>query len=202
LIYFISRDDTYVVSSVFTCLMIIGGFAAGVRILLENNRQDTIFWKIRKIPEKCQKIIFYQKTPEARRRRREEPGAASRTGGVAWPLAAPTLCEGALAHSRSRPFAYFIVPENLSQGGLRERHTASTGRKTPEREKLSGRQKSAREIPSRRGEIVTIVITIGLDFIGIIISITSTFISTITMPSRYNIVSWILLYSLGKLSRC
>jgi hypothetical protein len=54
--------------------MIIGGFAAGVRILLEKNRQDTIFRKIRKIPEKYQKILFYQKTPEARRRSREEPG--------------------------------------------------------------------------------------------------------------------------------
>jgi hypothetical protein len=32
--------------------MIIGGFAAGVRILLKKDRQDTIFWKIRKIPEK------------------------------------------------------------------------------------------------------------------------------------------------------
>jgi hypothetical protein len=74
LIYFIFRDDTYVVSSVFTCLMIVGGFAAGVRILLEKDRQDTIFWKIRKIPKKYQKIIFSQKTQEARRRRREEPG--------------------------------------------------------------------------------------------------------------------------------
>jgi hypothetical protein len=73
LIYFIFRDDTYVVYSVFTCLMIIGGFAAGVRILLEKDRQDTIFRKIRKIPEKYQKIIFYQKTPEARRRSREGP---------------------------------------------------------------------------------------------------------------------------------
>jgi hypothetical protein len=54
--------------------MIIGGFAAGVRILLEKDRQDTIFRKIRKILEKYQKILFYQKTPEARRRRREEPG--------------------------------------------------------------------------------------------------------------------------------
>jgi hypothetical protein len=54
--------------------MIIGGFAAGVRILLEKDRQDTIFRKIRKIPEKYQKILFYQKTPESRRRRREEPG--------------------------------------------------------------------------------------------------------------------------------
>jgi hypothetical protein len=62
--------------------MIIGGFAARVRILLEKDRQDTIFWRIRKIPEKYQKILFYKKTPEARRRRREEPGAASCTGGA------------------------------------------------------------------------------------------------------------------------
>jgi hypothetical protein len=34
LMYFIFRDDTYVVSYVFTCLMIIGGFTAGARILL------------------------------------------------------------------------------------------------------------------------------------------------------------------------
>jgi hypothetical protein len=54
--------------------MIIRGFAAGVRILLDKDRQDTIFRKIRKIPEKYQKIIFYQKTPKARRRSREVPG--------------------------------------------------------------------------------------------------------------------------------
>jgi hypothetical protein len=76
LIYFIFRYDTYVISSVFACLMIIGGFAAGVRILLEKDHQDTIFWKIRKISKKYQKIIFYQKTLEARRRRREEPGGS------------------------------------------------------------------------------------------------------------------------------
>jgi hypothetical protein len=65
-----------------------------------------------------------------------------------------------------------------------------------EREKLSGREKSAGEIPSRRGEIVAIVITIALDFIGIIITIIiiiiiiiiSTFIFTITTPSRCNIL--------------
>jgi hypothetical protein len=166
--------------------MIIGGFAAGVRILLEKDRQDTIFWKIRKIPEKYQKIIFYQKTPEARGGRREEPGGSltHRGRGLA-------LCEGTLAHFWSRPFAYFIVPENLSQEGGSELDTAaSVGRKTPKREKLSGRQKSAGEIPSRRGEIIAIVITITPDFIGIIIiSITSTFISTITTPSRCNILS-------------
>jgi hypothetical protein len=73
LIYFIFRDDTYIVSSIFTYLMIIGGFAAGVRILLEKDRQDTILQKIRKIPEKYQEIICYQKTPEARRRSRDGP---------------------------------------------------------------------------------------------------------------------------------
>jgi hypothetical protein len=28
----------------------------------------------------------------------------------------PALCEGTLAYFWSRPFAYFIVPKNLSQG--------------------------------------------------------------------------------------
>jgi hypothetical protein len=49
--------------------MIVGGFAAGVRILLEKDHQDTIFWKIGKILEKYQKIIFCRKSQEARRRR-------------------------------------------------------------------------------------------------------------------------------------
>jgi hypothetical protein len=59
-----------------------------------------------------------------------------------------------------------------------------------EREKLSDRQKSAGQILSRRGEIIAIIITITLDFIGIIIIIirTSTFIFTITTPSRCNIL--------------
>jgi hypothetical protein len=61
------------------------------------------------------------------------------------------------------------------------------GRKTHRERKLSGRQKSAREIPSWRGEIIAIIITIELGFIGIII-ITSTFNIFITTPSRYNIL--------------
>jgi hypothetical protein len=74
LIYFIFRYDTYVISFIFTCLMIVGGFAAGVRILLEKRPSRDHILKIRKIPEKDQKIIFSQKTQEARRRSREEPG--------------------------------------------------------------------------------------------------------------------------------
>jgi hypothetical protein len=60
-----------------------------------------------------------------------------------------------------------------------------------EREKLSSRQKSTGEITFQRGEIVAIVITIELGCIGIIIFITiitSTFIFTITTPSRCNIL--------------
>jgi hypothetical protein len=111
---------------------------------------------------------------------------------MAQPLAAPPYGEGTLAHFCHHPFAYFIIPKNLSEGGSKIDTAASVGQKTPEREKLSGRQKSAREIPSRRGEIVAIVIIIAPDFIGTIISIiliTSTFISTITMPSCCNILS-------------
>jgi hypothetical protein len=63
--------------------------------------------------------------------------------------------------------------------------------KTHRERKLSGRQKSTEEIPSRRGEIITIVTVIELGFIGIIIIITiatSTFITVITTPSRYTIL--------------
>jgi hypothetical protein len=84
-----------------------------------------------------------------------------------------------------------VIPKNLSRGGIRDTHHRLGGAKNTEREKLSNRQKSAREIPSWRGEIVAIVITITLDFIEIIITIiiiTSTFISTITTPSRCNIL--------------
>jgi hypothetical protein len=73
LIYFIFRDDTYVVSSIFTCLMIIGGFAAGVRILLEKGPSRHHVSEDQEILEKYQKIIFCQKTEETRRRRLEEP---------------------------------------------------------------------------------------------------------------------------------
>jgi hypothetical protein len=129
---------------------------------------------------------------------------ASPPGGAAQPLATPPCGESPLAYYCHHPFAYFIVPENLSEGrGSKIDTAASAGRKTLEREKLSGRQESTGEIPSQRGEIVAIIITIAPDFIEIIIiSITSTFISTITTPSRYNILSWILLNSYGKLSRC
>ena len=91
------------------------------------------------------------------------------------------------------PRNYSEVPilsdDGGSQKGRAEKYSAAaTGRKTTEREKLSGRQKSAGEIPSRRGEIITIVAVIKLDFIGIIIiSITCTAITTISTSSRCNI---------------
>jgi hypothetical protein len=80
LIYFIFRVDTYVISFVFTCLMIFGRVTAGVRILLEEGPSRDHIFKIRKILEKYQEIIFSQKTQEARRRSREEPGGAHTPG--------------------------------------------------------------------------------------------------------------------------
>jgi hypothetical protein len=87
---------------------------------------------------------------------------------------------------------YIIFPKNLRlEGGSEIDSTASTRQKTHTERKLCDRQKFAGEIPSRRGEIVTIVISIELGLIGIIILITiiiSTFIFTITTPSRCNIL--------------
>jgi hypothetical protein len=81
LIYFTFRDDTYVVSSVFTCLMIIGEIAAGVRILLEKGPSRHDVSEDQEIPKKYQKIIFCQKTEEARRRTREGPQGGLTTRG-------------------------------------------------------------------------------------------------------------------------
>jgi hypothetical protein len=174
--------------------MIFEGFAAGVRILLKKDCQDTMFWNIRKFQKNTRKLYFTKrlKKPEGEGERSSRVG--SPTGGAGPPLATPACGESTLAHHCHRPFAYIIIPENLSQGrGASEIDSAaSAGRKTPEREKLTGRQESAGEIPSRRGEIIAIIIAIALDFIEIIITITTitnTFISTITMPSRCNILS-------------
>jgi hypothetical protein len=53
--------------------MIIGGIAAGVRILLEKGPSRHHVSEDREILEKYQKIMFHQNTEVARRRRREEP---------------------------------------------------------------------------------------------------------------------------------
>jgi hypothetical protein len=159
----------------------------------KKDRQDTMFRKIKKFQKNTKKLYFARrlKKPEGGAERSHKAG--SHTGGAGPPLAAPACCEATLAHYCHHPFTYFIIPENLSQGGSSDIDTvASAGRKTPEREKLSRRQKSAGEIPSRRGKIVDIIIIIAPDFIRIIITIiliTRTFIFTITMPSRCNILS-------------
>jgi hypothetical protein len=97
--------------------MIIGGFATGVRILLEKGPSRQHVSEDQEISEKYQKIIFRQKTEEARRRRQEEPQGGSPTGGASPPLAASAYGEATLAHYCHRPFAYIIVPKNLSEGG-------------------------------------------------------------------------------------
>jgi hypothetical protein len=87
------------------------------------------------------------------------------------------------------PLRVYLPLKNLRlRGGSQKDSTASAEHKTHTERKLSGRQKSAGEIPSRRGEIVTIITVIKLGFIGIIIIIiiiTSTFITT---PSHCNIL--------------
>jgi hypothetical protein len=192
LIYFLFRDDTYVVSSVFACLMIIGELAAGVRILLEKGPSRHHISEDQQFQENTQKFIFHQKTKVAEGESEGSSQGPTPPGGVGQPLAAPPSGVASLAHFCQRPLAYNIAPEILRpKGGSKIESAASAGQKTPREKKLSSRQQSTREIPSRRGEIVAIVIAIELGFIGIIIFITIitiTFIFTITTPSRCNIL--------------
>jgi hypothetical protein len=122
----------------------------------KKDHQDTMFWKIGKFQKNTRKLYFAKrlKKPEGGGERSHRAG--THTGGASPQLATSACCVAALAHFCHRPFAYFIVSKNLSQGGSEIDTAASAGWKTPEREKLTGRQKSAGEIPSRRGEIVTI----------------------------------------------
>jgi hypothetical protein len=97
------------------------------------------------------------------------------------------------------PLRVFDRPQKPKSrgGGLRDRHRRLCGAENTRERKALRQVESAGEIPSRRGEIVAIIIAIAPNFIGIIIIIltTSTFISIITTPSRCNILSWILLNS-------
>jgi hypothetical protein len=147
-----------------------------------------MFQKIRKFQKNTRKLYFARRLKKPEGGNERSSRVSSPPGGTGPPLAASACGEATLAYYCHRPFTYIIIPKNLNEGGGSEIDTAaSTGQKTPEREKLFGRQESAEEIPSRRGEIVAIVIIIiiiVLDFIGIIITIiltTSTFIFTITM---------------------
>jgi hypothetical protein len=79
LIYFIFRDDSYVVSSVFTCLMIIGELAVRVRILLEKRPSRHHISEDQQFQENTQKFIFHRKTEVARRRGQGEPPGAHTT---------------------------------------------------------------------------------------------------------------------------
>jgi hypothetical protein len=79
LIYFIFRDDTYIISSIIALLMIIGGFTAGVRILLEKGPSRYNISEDQHFQENTQKFILRRKTGVARRRGRSEPPGAHTT---------------------------------------------------------------------------------------------------------------------------
>jgi hypothetical protein len=189
LIYFIFGDDTYVVFSVFTCLIIIGELAAGVRILLEKGPSRHHISEDQQFQENTQKFIFFQRMEVARRRGLGEPPGAHTTWWHGPALGHATLwCGHPGPPLLAPPRVYRLPKKPKMRRRFADRLCHLCGAKNTERErKISGRQKSAGEIPSWRGEIVSIVIAIELGFIGIII-ITSTIITIITTPSRCNIL--------------
>ena len=161
--------------------MTFGAWTAAVRILMEKVLFGGKIREDQKIRENIRKIQF----SEDEGSEKEEWRWA--TGGPHHPLARAALghtsrwcgCPGpplALSSGVYHP------PETLR---LRERpqkdSAASARQKTPREKDLSGRQISAEGIPSRRGEIVAINTTIKLDFIGIIIIITTITITISTL---------------------
>src|SRR5215216_4766597 len=112
------------------------------------------------------------------------------------PLAQATLGRatrwcGRPGPSLALPSGVYYPPKTLRLGERPQKDSAtSVGWKTPREKDLSGRQNSARGIPSRRGEIVAINTTIKLDFIGIIIIITIISTSTIITTS-YCCNNWV-----------
>jgi hypothetical protein len=170
--------------------MIIGEFTAGVRTLLEKGLSRHHTSEDQQFSENTQKFLFGQKMEVARRRGRGEPPGAHTT-----PWRGPALGRAAWWCGRpSTPLpaslCVYRLPKNLRLGGGSQKDSAASARQKTHRErKLSGRQKSAGEIPSQREEIIAIVTVIELGFIGIIITIaTSTFITIITTSSCYNIL--------------
>jgi hypothetical protein len=190
LIYFIFRDDTYVISFIFACLMIIGEFTAGVRILLEKGLSRYNISEDQHFQENTQKFIFCRNTEVTRRRGQSEPPGAHTTW---WhgPALGRTACWcGHPGPALPSPPRVYHLPENLRLrgGGSQIDSAASAGQKKHRERKLSSRQKSAGEIPSRRGKIIVIVTAIELGFIGIIIIITIITRTFITTPSHCNIL--------------
>jgi hypothetical protein len=117
LLYFIFGGDTYVVSSVFTCLMIIGELAAGVKILLEKGPSRHHISEDQQFQRNIQKFIYYQKTKVPTRRKREEQQGGHTTRWRGPTPGRPPWGEATLDYSRHRPLTYMVVPKILSQGG-------------------------------------------------------------------------------------
>ena len=172
--------------------MIIGESRTGVRILLEKAPSECNISEDQQLTGIILKILFFQKTEVAKRRRRGGPPwapligrrgpfpgrAAMWGGGPQPPLASSPSCTS----SSRKPKLQRIVEES---------HSRLCGAENT-REKRALRQAEicqGNSLPE--GEIVAIVTAIELDFIGIniiiIISTTDTVISTAAPRHRCNI---------------
>ena len=67
------RGDTYVISSIFAWLMTFVAWTAAVRILMEKVMFGGKIREDQKIRENIRKILFFQKTKDARRRSGDGP---------------------------------------------------------------------------------------------------------------------------------
>jgi hypothetical protein len=111
------RDDTYVVSSIFTCLMIIGELTAEVRILLEKGPSRHYISKDHQFQENTQKFIFLRKMEVARRKGRGEPPGAHTTWWPGLALGRATWWCGRPGPPLPAPPHVYRLPKNLRPRG-------------------------------------------------------------------------------------
>jgi hypothetical protein len=85
-----------------------------------------MFRKIRKFQKNTRKLYFARRLKKLEGGNKRSSRVGSPTGGASPPLAAPACGEVTLAQYCHRPFAYIIVPKNLSQEGASEIDSAAS----------------------------------------------------------------------------
>jgi len=109
LIYFIFRDDTYVILPVLHVSSLLEDYSPESGFCWKKHRQDTIFLEFNNSRKIYRSSYFVRWRREPKRETKVGHRGPSPHGGAAPYAAAPPYGEEAQAHLNLRPFAFFII---------------------------------------------------------------------------------------------